>query len=159
MLKIGDMMIEEKIKELGFELPTPAKPLAAYLPSIKSGDLVFTAGQIPMVNGELKYKGKVGYVVSLEDAQKAAQICALNCLGVIKSLIGSLEKIEQIVKLTVFVNSADNFTSQHLVANGASELMGKIFGEKGKHARSAVGVNELPADSAVEIEMICMVKD
>ena len=152
-------MIEEKIKELGFELPEPTKPMAAYLPSVKSGNLVFTAGQIPMIKGELKYKGKVGQELTLEDAQTAAQICALNCLGVVKSLSGSLENIEQIIKLTVFVNSADNFTSQHLVANGASELLGEIFDEKGKHARSAVGVNELPANSAVEIEMIVRVKD
>ncbi len=152
-------MIEEKINELGFELPQPAKPLAAYLPSVKSGNHIFTAGQIPMVKGELKYKGKVGQDLTLEEAQKAAQICVLNCLGVVKILSGSLENIEQIVKLTVFVNSTDNFISQHLVANGASELLGEIFGETGKHARSAVGVNELPADSAVEIEMICRVKD
>ena len=152
-------MIEDKIKELGFELPEPAKPMAAYLPSVQTGNLIFTAGQIPIVKGELKYKGKVGFILTLEEAQKAAQICVLNCLGVIKNIIGSLENIEQIVKLTVFVNSADNFTLQHLVANGASELLGEIFGDTGKHARSAVGVNELPGDSAVEIEMICRVKD
>ena len=152
-------MIEDKIKKLGFELPEPTKPMAAYLPSVQSGNLVFTAGQIPIVKGELKYKGKVGFILTLEEAQKAAQICVLNCLGVVKSITGSLENIEQIVKLTVFVNSADNFTSQHLVANGASELLGEIFGETGKHARSAIGVNELPRDSAVEIEMVCRVKD
>ncbi|MCH7973716.1 MAG: RidA family protein [Bacteroidetes bacterium] len=152
-------MIEDKIKKLGFELPEPTKPMAAYLPSVQSGNLVFTAGQIPVVKGELKYKGKVGFILTLEEAQKAAQICVLNCLGVVKSITGSLENIEQIVKLTVFVNSADNFTSQHLVANGASELLGEIFGETGKHARSAIGVNELPGDSAVEIEMVCRVKD
>ena len=152
-------MIEDKIKKLGFELPEPTKPMAAYLPSVQSGNLVFTAGQIPVVKGELKYKGKVGFILTLEEAQKAAQICVLNCLGVIKNIIGSLENIEQIVKLTVFVNSADNFTLQHLVANGASELLGEIFGETGKHARSAIGVNELPRDSAVEIEMVCRVKD
>ncbi|MCH8942097.1 MAG: RidA family protein [Bacteroidetes bacterium] len=152
-------MIEDKIKKLGFELPEPTKPMAAYLPSVQSGNLVFTAGQIPVVKGELKYKGKVGFILTLEEAQKAAQICVLNCLSVVKSITGSLENIEQIVKLTVFVNSADNFTSQHLVANGASELLGEIFGETGKHARSAIGVNELPGDSAVEIEMVCRVKN
>ena len=152
-------MIEDKIKKLGFELPEPTKPMAAYLPSVQSGNLVFTAGQIPVVKGELKYKGKVGFILTLEEAQKAAQICVLNCLGVVKSITGSLENIEQIVKLTVFVNSADNFTSQHLVANGASELLGEIVGETGKHARSAIGVNELPRDSAVEIEMVCRVKN
>lgn len=152
-------MFEDKIKELGFELPEPTKPMAAYLPSIKTGNYIFTAGQVPFVKGELKYKGKVGLDISLEDAQKAAQICALNCLGVVKSISGSLENIEQIIKLTVFVSSTDDFNSQHLVANGASELLGKIFGEKGKHARSAVGVNALPGGSVVEIEMIVKVKE
>jgi len=152
-------MIEDKIKELGFELPEPTKPMAAYIPSIKTGNYIFTAGQVPFVKGELKYKGRVGSDLTLEEAQKAAQICALNCLGVVKSISGSLENIEQIVKLTVFVCSADNFLSQHLVANGASELLGKIFGEIGKHARSAVGVNALPGGSAVEIEMIVRVKN
>lgn len=152
-------MFEDKINELGFELPEPTKPMAAYLPAVQSGNLIFTAGQIPVVKGELKYKGKVGFILTLEEAQKAAQICALNCLSVVKNITGSLENIEQILKLTVFVNSADNFTSQHLVANGASELIGEIFGETGKHARSAVGVNELPGDSAVEIEMICRIKE
>ncbi|PIW69087.1 MAG: hypothetical protein COW08_09140, partial [Ignavibacteriales bacterium CG12_big_fil_rev_8_21_14_0_65_30_8] len=96
-------MIEDKIKELGFEIPEPTKPMAAYLPSIKTGNYIFTAGQVPLVKGELKYKGRVGVDLTLEDAQKAAQICALNCLGVVKSISGSLENIEQIVKLTVFV--------------------------------------------------------
>lgn len=152
-------MIEDKINELGFELPEPTKPMAAYLPSIKTGNYIFTAGQVPFVKGELKYKGNVGSDLTLEEAQKAAQICALNCLGVVKSISGSLDNIEQIVKLTVFVSSADNFLSQHLVANGASELLGEIFGEKGKHARSAVGVSALPGGSSVEIEMIVKVKE
>ena len=151
-------MIEEKIKELGHTLPETAKPLAAYIPAIKTGELVFTSGQVPFADGELKYSGKIGFDLSIEEGQKAAELCALNGLSAIKSKIGDLNKIEQIVKLTVFVNSADGFTDQAKVANGASEFLGKIFGEAGKHVRSAVGVNELPVNSAVEVEMIVKVK-
>lgn len=151
-------MFEEKIKQLGFELPEVAKPLAAYIPAKKVGNLVMTSGQVPIVKGEMKYSGKVGSDLSEEDAQKAAEICALNCLAAIKSIIGSLDSVEEVVKLTVFVNSADGFTSQPKVANGASELIGKIFGNKGLHVRSAVGVNQLPLNAAVEIEMIVRVK-
>ena len=151
-------MIEDKIKELGYELPEAPKPLAAYVPAIGFKDLVMTAGQIPTIKGELKYKGKVGKDLTEEEGQKAAEICALNCLSVVKALIGKLDKIEQIVKLTVFVNSAEGFQTQPKVANGASELLVKIFGDKGKHARSAVGVNELPLNAAVEIEMMIKLK-
>ncbi len=147
-------MIEEKIKELGFELPEVAKPLAAYVPAKSVGNLVMTSGQVPLVKGEIKYKGKVGKDISEDDAIKAAEVCALNCLAAIKGEIGSLEKIEEIVKLTVFVNSTDDYSSHPKIANGASELLLKIFGEKGKHVRSAVGVSGLPLNSAVEIEMI-----
>lgn len=151
-------MIEEKIKQLGFELPEVAKPLAAYIPAKKVGNLVMTSGQVPIVKGEMKYSGKVGSDLSEEDGQKAAEICALNCLAAIKSVLGSLDHIEEVVKLTVFVNSANDFTAQPKVANGASELIGKIFGDKGLHVRSAVGVNQLPLNAAVEIEMIVRVQ-
>lgn len=151
-------MIEETIKQLGFELPEVAKPLAAYIPAKQVGNLVMTSGQVPVVKGEMKYVGKVGKDLSEEEAQKAAQVCALNCLAAIKSVTGSLDAIEEVLKLTVFINSADGFTAQPKVANGASELIGKIFGEKGLHVRSAVGVNELPLNAAVEIEMIVRVK-
>jgi enamine deaminase RidA (YjgF/YER057c/UK114 family) len=151
-------MIEEKIKELGYILPEPAKPLAAYIPAIKIDKLVYTAGQLPSVNGQLQYKGKVGFNVSEEDGQKAAVLSLLNCLAVIKSVCGDLDQIEQVVKLTVFINSADGFTNQPKVANGASELLLKIFGESGKHVRSAVGVNELPIDASLEIEMVVKLK-
>ncbi|MCX6149449.1 MAG: RidA family protein [Ignavibacteriales bacterium] len=151
-------MIEEKILQLGYFLPDAPKPIAAYLPSLVVNGLVFTAGQIPMVKGELTYKGKLGKDISEEEGQKAAEICVLNCLSVVKSATGSLDNIERIVKLTVFVNSADGFTSQPKIANGASELLVKIFGEDGKHVRSAVGVNELPLGAAVEIEMIAKLK-
>jgi enamine deaminase RidA (YjgF/YER057c/UK114 family) len=147
-------MIEEKIKELGFEVPEVAKPLAAYIPAKQVGNLVMTSGQVPLVKGEILYKGKVGKDLSEEDGIKAAQVCALNCLAAIKSVTGNLDKVIEIEKLTVFVASAEDFTAQPKVANGASELIGKIFGEAGKHVRSAVGVTALPLNSAVEIEMI-----
>jgi enamine deaminase RidA (YjgF/YER057c/UK114 family) len=152
------MNYEEKIKELGFELPQAPTPLASYVPTVRSGNLVFTAGQVPVKDGKLIYAGKVGKDISAEDAQKAAQICALNCISVVKAEIGSLENIKRIVKISVFVNSAEGFTEQPKVANGASDLLVEIFGEAGKHARSAVGVNELPIDAAVEIEMIAEIK-
>ena len=151
-------MIEDKIKELGYELPETPKPLAAYVPAVLVKDIVYTAGQGTLVKGEIKYTGMVGKDLTEEEGKKAAEICALNCLAAVKSVIGSLDKIEQIVKLTVFVNSADNFYNQPEVANGASELLGKIFGEKGAHARSAVGVNALPRNIAVEVEMIVKLK-
>ncbi len=147
-------MIEEKIKELGFELPEVAKPLAAYIPAKQVGNLVMTSGQVPLVKGVINYAGKVGSDLSEEEGQKAAQICALNCLAAIKGVIGNLDKIVEIVKLTAFVASAESFTAQPKVANGASELIGEIFGEAGKHVRSAVGVTSLPLNAAVEIEMI-----
>ena len=151
-------MVEAKIKELGYTLPEPPKPLAAYIPAIKIDKLVYTAGQLPSINGKLQYKGKVGYNISEEEGQKAAVLSLLNCLAVIKSVCGDLDQIAQIVKLTVFVNSADGFIDQPKVANGASELLLKLFGDAGKHVRSAVGVNELPIDSALEIEMIVKLK-
>jgi len=147
-------MIEEKLSKLGIEIPEAPKPLASYIPVIKSGNLLFTAGQIPMKNGELKFKGKIGKEINLENGILAAEICTINCLSVIKSLVGNLDNIKKIVKVTVFVNSADGFTDQPKVANGASDLLVNVFGENGKHVRSAVGVNELPIDSAVEVEMI-----
>lgn len=149
--------IEQKVKEMGLNIPEAPKPVAAYIPGVKAGEFIYTSGQIPLVNGELKYKGKVGAEVSEADAYEAAKICALNCLGVVKSLIGDLDKVERIVKVVGFVNSADGFNMQPKVINGASELLGKIFGEKGAHARSAVGVNELPLDATCEVEIIVKV--
>lgn len=150
-------MIEEKIKELGFEVPEVAKPLAAYIPAKQVGNLVMTSGQVPLVKGEIKFKGKVGKDLSEEDAIKAAQVCVLNCLAAIKSVVGDLDRVVEVEKLTVFVASNPDFTAQPKVANGASELIGKIFGEAGKHVRSAVGVVSLPLDASVEIEMIVRV--
>jgi enamine deaminase RidA (YjgF/YER057c/UK114 family) len=158
LVKKGDQMIEEKIKKLGFNLPDTPKPVAAYIPAIKINNLVFTAGQIPTVAGELMYKGKIGKDLNIEQGQRAAEICLLNGLAAIKGIIGDLSKIEKIVKVTAFINSSDGFVEQPKVANGASELLLKIFDEKGKHVRSAVGVNELPLNAAVEIEIVCEVK-
>jgi enamine deaminase RidA (YjgF/YER057c/UK114 family) len=152
-------MVEDKIIELGYRLPEAPKPLADYVPAVKVDNLIFTSGHVPIVEGEIKIKGKVGAGVSEEEGICAAQVTVLNCLATIKSMIGNLDKIEQIVKLTIFVNSADYFNAQHKIANGASELLTKIFGNMGKHARSAVGVNELPLDAPVEIEMIVKVKN
>ena len=151
-------MIEEKIKALGFEVPEVAKPLAAYIPAKLVGNLVMTSGQVPLVKGEIKYKGKIGEDLTEDEGQLAAQVCALNCLAAIKNVIGNLDKIVEVVKLTVFVASAEDFTAQPKVANGASELIGKIFGDAGKHVRSAVGVTALPLNAAVEIEMIVRVE-
>src|ERR1035437_1043320 len=151
-------MIETKIKKLGYTLPEPAKPLAAYISAIKIDKLVYTAGQLPSVNGQLQYKGKVGFNVSEEEGQKAAVLSLLNCLAVIKSVCGDLDQIEQVVKLTVFINGPDGFTNKPKVANGASELLLRIFGDAGKHVRSAVGVNELPIDAPLEIEMVVKLK-
>lgn len=149
---------EKKLQEMGLAVPEAPKPVAAYVPGVKVGEFIYTSGQIPLVKGELKYKGKIGETVSVEDGYEAAKVCALNCLGVIKNLIGDLDKIEQVVKVVGFVNSADGFNMQPKVINGASELLGAVFGEKGAHARSAVGVNELPLDSACEVELIVKIK-
>ncbi len=153
-------MYEEKIKEiLGYDLPETAKPLAAYVPAQKLGNLVFTSGQLPSKDGKLFAVGKVGKDVNEETAYEAAKICVVNCLSAVKSVAGSLDKIDQIVKLVVFVNSGSGFTAQPKVANGASEFLVNVFGDKGKHARSAVGVSELPLNAPVEIEMIVKIND
>ena len=151
-------MIEQRIKELGYELPEAPKPVAAYIPAVQSGNLVFTAGQIPIKNGQLLYKGKLGDNIDIDTGQDAARLTALNCLSVIKSLIGDLDRINRIVKLTVFVNGIDDFADAPKVANGASEFLVQLFEDAGKHARSAVGVSGLPIGACVETEMIVELK-
>jgi len=146
-------MFEQKLKELGIVIPETVKPLAAYIPAMQIGNLVMTSGQVPISEGVVKYQGKVGSDLTEQKGSEAAKLCALNCLSAIRSIIGNLDKIKRVVKLTVFVNSANGFTAQPKVANGASEFIGEVFGEVGKHVRSAVGVSELPLNSAVEIEM------
>ena len=148
---------EERLAELGLSVPEVAKPVAAYVPAVISGDLVFTSGQLPMKNGELMLTGKVGGEVSPEEATACAQQCALNAIAAVKSKIGDLDQVVQIVKVVVFVASTPDFTGQPQVANGASELLGKVFGDAGIHARSAVGVPVLPLDSPVEVEIIVRV--
>ena len=152
--------IEGKMKEImGVDLPPPSKPLGAYVPAQKHGTQVFTAGQLPFKNGKLIATGKVGKEVSEELAMECAKWCIFNCLNAAKSVIGDLSKVEKILKVNVFVNSAPGLTSQPKIANGASEFLVKVFGEAGKHARAAVGVAELPMNSPVEIDMILALKD
>jgi enamine deaminase RidA (YjgF/YER057c/UK114 family) len=146
--------IEQKIIELGFSLPETAKPLAAYIPAVQSGNLVFTSGQLPMIEGSLAETGKVGGSVSPERAKELATVCALNALAAVKTVIGDLDKIKRIVKVVGFVSSVPEFSAQPGVVNGASEFLGAVFGDKGIHARSAVGVAVLPLDAPVEIELI-----
>jgi len=146
--------IEQKIIDLGFLLPETAKPLAAYIPGVQSGNLVFTSGQLPMVAGSLAETGKVGGTVSPERAKELATVCALNALAAVKTVIGDLDKIKRIVKVVGFVSSTPEFSAQPAVVNGASEFLGQVFGDKGIHARSAVGVAVLPLDAPVEIELI-----
>jgi len=146
--------IERRIIDLGFVLPETAKPLAAYIPAVQSGNLVFTSGQLPMVAGSLAETGKVGGSVSPERAKDLAAVCALNALAAVKTVIGDLDKIKRVVKVVGFVSSVPEFSGQPAVVNGASEFLGEVFGEKGIHARSAVGVAVLPLDAPVEIELI-----
>ena len=152
------MTLEQKLKSMGITIPEPAKPIAAYIPAMLVGDMVYTSGQIPIENGELKFKGKLGKEIFKEQGYEAARLCALNALSAVKGVIGDLEKIEQVVKLVGFVASAEGFTEQPAVVNGASEFLQQALGEKGVHARSAVGVAELPLGVPVELEMIVRIK-
>ena len=153
------MSIKEKLATLGLTLPTAAAPVAAYVPAVKTGNLVFTAGQLPVVDGKLVQEGKVGREVTPEDAKKMAEICALNALAAI-SLVADIDQIEKIVRVGGFVNGAPGFVAIPAVINGASELLIKIFGDvNGKHARTAVGVAELPLNAPVEVEMVVQLKN
>ena len=147
-------MIEEKLKSLNIELPNPPKPAGAYIPVVKSENTVYVSGQIPIEEGTVAFKGKVPSVQSLEQAQKAAKLCAINALAQLKSELGSLDKISKILRVSGFVNSDPDFTEQPKVINAASDLLFEIFGEKGQHSRIAVGVASLPLGSTVEIDMI-----
>lgn len=147
-------MIEEKLKSLNIALPNPPKPAGAYIPVVKSGNTVYVSGQIPIEDGKVVFKGKVPSVQSLEQAQKAAKLCAINALAQLKSELGSLDKISKILRVSGFVNSEPDFIDQPKVINAASDLLFEIFGEKGKHSRIAVGVVSLPLGVTVEIDMI-----
>lgn len=143
----------ERLAELGISLPTVAAPVAAYVPAIQTGNQVWTSGQLPFVDGQLPATGKVGAEVSAEDAEKLARAAALNALAAIDALVG-IDKVTRVLKIVGFVASADDFSGQPAVINGASNLMGEVFGEAGAHARSAVGVAELPLNSPVEVEVV-----
>lgn len=152
--------VEDRLAGLGRTLPGVAAPVAAYVPAVRSGDYVFTSGQLPMVDGSLAATGKVGADVSAEDAKQLAATCVLNALAAIKAEIGDLDRVRRIVKVVGFVASTPDFTGQPGVVNGASELLGEVFGDKGVHARSAVGVAVLPLDAPVEVELtVEIVKD
>ena len=144
---------EERLKDLGYELPAIPRPAGSYVPAARAGSLLFTAGQLPFKEGALAYGGKVGREVSVEEAQQAARLCAINALAAVEAEAG-LENVRRVVKVTGYVSSAADFNNQPMVLNGASELLGEVFGEKGIHARSAVGVAELPLDAPVEIELV-----
>lgn len=147
---------ESRLRGLGFELPEVPAPAGAYVPAARAGDLVFTAGQLPLQEGALNLRGKVGDAVDTDDAREAARLCALNALAAVAALTGGLNAISRIVKVTGFVASAPGFDGQPEVLNGASEFLGEVFGEAGLHARSAVGVAELPLDAPVEVELVVM---
>ncbi len=150
-------MIEDKLKELGISLPDAAAPVASYLPAVESGGMLYISGQLPFVDGDL-VTGKVGDTRSTEEAQVAARACGIMLLAQMKKALGSLDRVERIVKLGVFVASVPDFTGQPGIANGASDLMADVFGEAGQHARSAVAVPVLPLDATVEIDAVVAVK-
>jgi enamine deaminase RidA (YjgF/YER057c/UK114 family) len=145
---------EERLAELGLQVPQVSAPVAAYVPAVRTGSYVYTAGQLPLRDGELMYTGKVGAEVSPEQAYECARQCALNALAAVRSQVGDLSAITRVVKLVGFVSSEPSFTGQPQVVNGASELLGEIFGDVGQHARSAVGVPVLPLNARVEVELV-----
>ena len=145
---------EQRLTELGLALPPVAAPVAAYVPAVRTGDHVYTSGQLPMVEGALAATGKVGAEITAEAAKDLARTCALNGLAAIASVVGDLSKVTRVVKVVGFVASAPDFTGQPGVINGASELLGEVFGDAGRHARSAVGVAVLPLDAPVEVELV-----
>lgn len=145
---------EARLAELGIELPVPPAPAAAYIPVARAGALLFTAGQLPLSDGVLLATGRVGATVDRDTAIACARQCAINVLAQVRAELGSLDAVSRVVKLTVFVASEPSFTEQHIVANGASELFAEVFGDIGRHARSAVGVAVLPLDAPVEVEAV-----
>lgn len=152
-------MYEQKVLELGLEIPQVAAPVANYAPCVAEGGWLYISGQLPTVAGKLAYAGKLGRDMDLEQGYQAARVCALNCLGAIKHALGSLDRVERIVKIGGFVNSAPDFTEQPKVVNGASDLLGQVFGAQGVHARSAVGVASLPLGACCEVELIAKIKE
>jgi enamine deaminase RidA (YjgF/YER057c/UK114 family) len=149
--------IEDRLGELGLTLPEVVPPLAAYVPALRVGDLVWTSGQLPMVDGKLAATGKVGAEVDPDDAAGLARICALNAIAAVKAEVGDLDEVTRVIKVVGYVASAPTFTGQPAVINGASQLLGEVFGDAGRHARSAVGVAVLPLDAPVEVELVVQI--
>ena len=152
------MNVEAKLQQMGLELPEAPKPVAAYIPARRVGDLVFVSGQIPLKDGKIAYTGKVGAERTQEEGYEAARLCALNALAAVKALVASLEAIEEVVQVRGYVNCTPDFENHPEVINGASELLVELFGERGKHARAAVGVSGLPRDATVEVELVVRVR-
>jgi len=152
------MSIEKRLEELGVILPDPPAPAAQYVPALICGELVFVAGQTPKDGTELLYKGKVGRDITLEEGREAAGICAKRCISAVKGAIGDLDRVEKIVQITGYVNCGEDFEKHSMVINGASDFLEKVFGEKGRHSRVAVGANSLPGNAAVELQMIVKLK-
>lgn len=153
------MEIEKRLRELGYQLPNPPVPAANYIGSVRVGNILFVGGNIGRINGSLKYRGKVGEAVSLEQAYDAARNCALNHLAIIKAALGDLDQVERIVKVLGYVNVAPGFDQMPKVVNGESDLLVELWGESGQHSRAAVGVASLSQDAPVETEMIVQIKN
>lgn len=149
---------EQRLAELGIELPPAPKPVAAYIPALRHGDVVQTSGQLPFVKGQLTSTGKLGLPVAVEEGKAAARAACINALAAVKGVLGTLDAVERVLSLVVYVQSNDSFTEQPQVANGASELLEAVFGEKGKHVRAAVGVNVLPLNASVEVSLTVAVR-
>jgi enamine deaminase RidA (YjgF/YER057c/UK114 family) len=149
-----DDTIENRLAAQGVVLPPAAAPAGSYLPFVRTGNLLFTAGQLPLVGGKMQVAGLLGRDVDVAAGREAAKLCAINVLAQVKSALGDLEKVRRLVKISVFVASSPDFTEQHLVANGASDFLAAVLGERGRHARAAVGMASLPLNAAVEVEAI-----
>ena len=152
------MSVRDSLRDLGLEVPIAAKPVAAYVPAIRTGNLIFTAGQLPLVDGQMVATGKVGQEVDVEQAKKLAEVCALNCLAAVETVV-PIERILRIVRVVGYVNGIAGFTNQPAVINGASELFLNLWGDSGKHARSAIGVYDLPLDSPIELELVVQISE
>ena len=151
---MGNIMIEKRLKELGIIIPNAPKPAGSYIPVVLSGKLAFVSGQIPIKDGQVVYQGKVGDTQSIDNAQEAAKLCVINGLAQIEAYCGTLDNLEKIIKISGFVNSTKDFTEHPKVINAASDLLMKIFDEKGRHSRIAIGVSSLPLNATVEIDMV-----
>jgi enamine deaminase RidA (YjgF/YER057c/UK114 family) len=151
-------MIDERLRELGIELPPAVRPLASYRPALVAASFLYVSGQLPVREGRLLHTGRVGAEVSLEAAQEAARQCALNALAAARDCLGTLDRVEQVVRVSAYVASAHDFYQQPLVVNGASDLLAAVFGERGRHSRIAVGVAALPLNAPVEVDLICLIQ-